>query len=292
MLTERHNKEQDGPLTGKISAQPHTTVCIQFLDRENSDKNNTLPLGKQICFTIVRDCAEILPHWPLNSKTHSFYLLSFSPPKTSCSTGACIRVILSIFSDSLLILFDSNTLNKEATNSARLLWRSPEWSSSLISAKSFLIFDSSLDWQPKTKHLVFKSIALKGFLISFIAFSSFSTSEISVHHPTQISPKTRLWKWKFPHSVNWGLTLFEYRRFSVLIVFGTCAVRYVEISSKIALNRLSPMYPTGWTSIKTPLWSNKLWPKSILSILQENAPHIWFQEVRSQYLSAILRMRN
>ena len=72
MLTERHNKEQDGPLTGKISAQPHTTVCIQFLDRENSDKNNTLPLGKQICFTIVKDCAEILPHWPLNSKTHSF----------------------------------------------------------------------------------------------------------------------------------------------------------------------------------------------------------------------------
>ena len=28
---------------GKISAQPHTTLCIQFLDRENNDKNNTLP---------------------------------------------------------------------------------------------------------------------------------------------------------------------------------------------------------------------------------------------------------
>ena len=36
---------------GKTSAQPHTTLCIQFLDRENNDKNNTLPLGKQICFT-------------------------------------------------------------------------------------------------------------------------------------------------------------------------------------------------------------------------------------------------
>ena len=24
---------------GKISAQPHTTLCIQFLDRENNDKN-------------------------------------------------------------------------------------------------------------------------------------------------------------------------------------------------------------------------------------------------------------
>ena len=37
---------------GKISAQHHTTLCIQFLDRENTDKNNTLPLGKQICLTI------------------------------------------------------------------------------------------------------------------------------------------------------------------------------------------------------------------------------------------------
>ena len=46
---------------GKISAQPHPTLCIQFLNRENNDKNNTLPLGKQICFTIVWGCAEILP---------------------------------------------------------------------------------------------------------------------------------------------------------------------------------------------------------------------------------------
>ena len=46
---------------GKISVQPHTTLCIQFLNRENNDKNNTLPLGKQICFTIVWGCAEILP---------------------------------------------------------------------------------------------------------------------------------------------------------------------------------------------------------------------------------------
>ena len=45
---------------GKVSAQPPTTLCIQFLDRENNDKNNTLPLGKQICFTIVWGCAEIL----------------------------------------------------------------------------------------------------------------------------------------------------------------------------------------------------------------------------------------
>ena len=35
-------------MVGKISAQPHTTLCIQFLDRENNDKNNTLPSGKQI----------------------------------------------------------------------------------------------------------------------------------------------------------------------------------------------------------------------------------------------------
>ena len=30
------------------------------MDRENNDKNNTLPLGKQICFSIVWGCAEIL----------------------------------------------------------------------------------------------------------------------------------------------------------------------------------------------------------------------------------------
>ena len=48
---------------GKISAQPHTTLCIQFLNRENNDKNNALPLGKQICFTIVWGCAETLPNF-------------------------------------------------------------------------------------------------------------------------------------------------------------------------------------------------------------------------------------
>ena len=48
---------------GKISAQPHTTLCVQFLETENSDKNNTFRLGKQICFTIVRSCTEVLPKY-------------------------------------------------------------------------------------------------------------------------------------------------------------------------------------------------------------------------------------
>ena len=48
-------------LLSKISAQPHTTLCIQFLDRENNAKKNTLPLRKQICFTIAWGCAEVLP---------------------------------------------------------------------------------------------------------------------------------------------------------------------------------------------------------------------------------------
>ena len=43
----------------KISAKPHPTLCIQFLDRENNDENNTLPLRKQICFKIAWGCAEI-----------------------------------------------------------------------------------------------------------------------------------------------------------------------------------------------------------------------------------------
>ena len=45
-----------------VLAQPHTTLCIQFLNRENNDKNNALPLGKQVCFTIVWGRVEILPH--------------------------------------------------------------------------------------------------------------------------------------------------------------------------------------------------------------------------------------
>ena len=39
---------------GKISAQPHTTLCIQFLDRENNDKSNRLPLGGNFTEFFVR----------------------------------------------------------------------------------------------------------------------------------------------------------------------------------------------------------------------------------------------
>ena len=61
---------------GKISAQPHTTLCIQLLDRENNDKNNTLPLRKQICFTIEQGCAEILPSLQnINNVIEGFQLL-------------------------------------------------------------------------------------------------------------------------------------------------------------------------------------------------------------------------
>ena len=41
------------PDLGKISTQPHPTICIQFLNRENNDKNNAYP--------IVWGCAETLP---------------------------------------------------------------------------------------------------------------------------------------------------------------------------------------------------------------------------------------
>ena len=58
---------------GKISAQPHTTLCIQFLDRENNDKSNTLPFRKQICLTIVWGCAEILPWFLLVLFDKSFF---------------------------------------------------------------------------------------------------------------------------------------------------------------------------------------------------------------------------
>ena len=74
---ERGGEEKLGSIFGKISAQPHPTLCIQFLNRENNDKNNTFPLGKQICFTIVWGCAEILPNiWWLG-------VASLSEPPTS-----------------------------------------------------------------------------------------------------------------------------------------------------------------------------------------------------------------
>ena len=57
---EKESVSQENSSLGKISAQPHPTLCIQFLNRENNDKNNTFPLGKQICFTIVWGCAETL----------------------------------------------------------------------------------------------------------------------------------------------------------------------------------------------------------------------------------------
>ena len=66
-----------GRTSCKISAQPHTTLRIQFLNRENNDKNNTLPLGKQICFTIVWGCEEILPPiQPLTRISVDFGLLA------------------------------------------------------------------------------------------------------------------------------------------------------------------------------------------------------------------------
>ena len=61
---------------GEISAQLRTTLCIQFLDRENNDKNNTFPLGKQICFTIVWSCAEILPNIYISRDFYYFLLTS------------------------------------------------------------------------------------------------------------------------------------------------------------------------------------------------------------------------
>ena len=62
------------PGIGKISAQPHTTLCIQFLNRENNDKNNTFPLGKQICFTIVWGCAETLPRYLMHRLLRNMHM--------------------------------------------------------------------------------------------------------------------------------------------------------------------------------------------------------------------------
>ena len=62
-------------ILGKVSAQLHPTLCIQFLDRENNDKNNKLPLEKQICFTMVWGCAEILPNIVFTKLSDSHYVV-------------------------------------------------------------------------------------------------------------------------------------------------------------------------------------------------------------------------
>ena len=74
---------------GKISAQPHPTLCIQFLNRGNKDKNNTFPLGKQICFTIVWGCAETLPQsvWGCRKKNRGPVINSIKTIQAPYSQG-------------------------------------------------------------------------------------------------------------------------------------------------------------------------------------------------------------
>ena len=57
VCSKRTRRQWSASATGKVP----NTLWIQFLDRENNEKNNTLPLGKQICLKIVWGCAEILP---------------------------------------------------------------------------------------------------------------------------------------------------------------------------------------------------------------------------------------
>ena len=37
-------------VASKVSAQPHTTLCIQFLERENNDKKQYIAIGKTDLF--------------------------------------------------------------------------------------------------------------------------------------------------------------------------------------------------------------------------------------------------
>ena len=46
----------------KISTQPYITLCVQFLDTENNDKNNTLPLGKKYLFYNSMGLCRMLPN--------------------------------------------------------------------------------------------------------------------------------------------------------------------------------------------------------------------------------------
>ena len=53
-------------ILGKISAQPHTTLCIQFLDRGNNDKKQYIVVGKtDLFYNGMRLCGNVLPHFVL-----------------------------------------------------------------------------------------------------------------------------------------------------------------------------------------------------------------------------------
>ena len=47
----------------RMYSMNYTTLCIQFFDRENNNKNTILPLGKEICFTIVWAVQKFFRHF-------------------------------------------------------------------------------------------------------------------------------------------------------------------------------------------------------------------------------------
>ena len=57
---ERHKVSVEALVRQNFGTAPYY-IRIQFLNRENNNKNNTLPLRKQICLTTVWRCAEISP---------------------------------------------------------------------------------------------------------------------------------------------------------------------------------------------------------------------------------------
>ena len=52
-------------ILGKISAQPHTTLCIQFLDRGNNDKINIVVGKTDLFYNSMGLCGNVLPHFVL-----------------------------------------------------------------------------------------------------------------------------------------------------------------------------------------------------------------------------------
>lgn len=79
---------------GKISAQSHTTLCIQFLRKENSVKRNILTLQVQLCFGMIWGYTEMFPkldnifaHWSsavIFSLICSNKLAGYDPIKNHC----------------------------------------------------------------------------------------------------------------------------------------------------------------------------------------------------------------
>ena len=128
----------NGKILGKISAQPHLKLCIQFLDRENNDINDTLKLGKHffcnsmgLCGNFYqmllnsRQCQLRKLHWCVEYSVASLIMRRHEMNMSaSSSVWIAVKPAFSQFNSFIIqvhypckweLFFELNRLNKETS---------------------------------------------------------------------------------------------------------------------------------------------------------------------------------